>query len=103
MRSSRIVLLMILAAVLLTPFSVGLTSTQPNASERTVEELLASYHSLELNACPGHEAQTGGIREEIPAKYRSRYNQWKEEFLSTDAGRNQWSSYQNNPNFTLNI
>jgi len=33
----------------------------------------------------------------------NRYNEWKQEFLSTEAGRTQWAYYQNNPNFTLNI
>jgi YD repeat-containing protein len=104
MRSSRIIPLMtILTAVLLTPFSIGLSSSQPNPNELTDEKLIASYHGNESTAGPGRDDQTPGIREDVPVKYRSRYNQWKEEFLSTEAGRNQWSSYQNNPNFTLHI
>ena len=104
MRSSRIVPLMtILTAVLLTPLSTGLTSSQPNLNELTDEKLIASYHGNESTAGPVRDDQTPGIREDVAVKYRSRYDQWKKEFLSTEAGRNQWSSYQNNPNFSLHI
>jgi len=104
MRSSRIVPLMtILIAVLLTPLSTGLTSSQPNLNELTDEKLIASYHGNESTAGPVRDDQTPGIREDVAVKYRSRYDQWKKEFLSTEAGRNQWSSYQNNPNFSLHI
>lgn len=104
MRSSRIISLMtILTAVLLTPFSIGHTSSQPNPNELTDEKLIASYHGNESTAGPDRDDPTPGIREDVAVKYRSRYDQWKEEFLSTEAGRNQWSSYQNNPNFTLHI
>lgn len=104
MRSSRFVPLMaVLTAMLLTPFTLGLTSSQPNPNELTDEDLIASYHGAEPIADSRRDDQTGGIREDIPAKYRSRYNQWKEEFVSTEAGRNQWNFYQNNPNFTLTI
>ncbi|HEX7294535.1 MAG TPA: hypothetical protein VF251_02205 [Pyrinomonadaceae bacterium] len=104
MRSSRFVPLMaVLTAMLLTPFTSGLTSSQPNPNELTGEDLIASYHGAEPVADSRRDDQTGGIREDIPAKYRSRYNQWKEEFLSTEAGRNQWNFYQNNPTFTLSI
>jgi len=106
MRSSRFALLLaLLVALSLSPFSVGHTSTkppQPNAPELTDEELIASYHGVETNEAAPDDLP-GGIREEIPAKYLSRYQQWKEEFLSTEAGRNQWDSYQKNSSFTLNI
>jgi len=97
--------LALLVALSLSPFSVGHTSTkppQPNAPELTDEELIASYHGVETNEAAPDDLP-GGIREEIPAKYLSRYQQWKEEFLSTEAGRNQWDSYQKNSSFTLNI
>ena len=96
-------LITILTAAMLTPFSIGFTSSQPNTNELTGEELIASYHGNESPAGPSRDDQTGGIREDIPAKYRTRYDAWKKDFLSTEAGRNQWSSYQNNPNFTLHL
>jgi YD repeat-containing protein len=104
MRSSRIALLLsILIALAIVPFSVGHTFNQPIANELPDEQLIASYHGVVSNETATSDDLTGGIKEEIPAKYVSRYQQWKEEFLSTDAGRNQWNSYQNNPNFTLHI
>ena len=104
MRSSRCLpLVAVLTAVLLSPFTAVLSSSQPNANTVTDEDLIASYHGIEPTAITGRDDQTGGIREDIPEKYQSRYDQWKREFLSTEAGRNQWSSYQNNPNFTLII
>ena len=50
-----------------------------------------------------HAASGGGIREEIPDRYRARYGEWKNEFLSTDMGRRQWESYALDKQFTLTI
>jgi len=98
------ILLTFLVALSLSPFSVAHTSpksAQPDPI--TDEDLIASYHGVEADVAPGKDDLPGGIREEIPLKYVNRYNEWKEEFLSTDAGRSQWEYYHNNPNFTLNI
>ncbi len=45
----------------------------------------------------------GGIREEIADKYKKRYQEWKDEFLSTETGRAQWEIYQHNPRLVLTI
>jgi len=103
MKSSRIgVLIAILTALTLAPFNIGRTA---KASLETItdQDLIASYHGVESTEAVGREDLSGGIKEEIPAKFYGRYQQWKQEFLSTESGRNQWNSYQNNPNFTLNI
>src|SRR4051812_39824279 len=57
------------------------------------------------DASPGGASVTeqGGIKEEIPERYRDRYEQWKNEFLSTETGRRQWASYAHNARFTLTI
>jgi hypothetical protein len=47
--------------------------------------------------------QGGGIKEEIPDKYRARYEAWKNEFVSTETGRRQWEMYAHNKGFTLTI
>jgi hypothetical protein len=44
-----------------------------------------------------------GIREEIPDKYRERYLAWRSEFLATEIGRRQWSTYAQSTGFTLTI
>lgn len=48
-------------------------------------------------------AETGGIREVIPAKYQKRYEDWKAEFLSTDIGKAQWDMYAHHPHLVLTI
>ncbi len=48
-------------------------------------------------------ASNGGIREAIDDKYKTRYQQWKTEFLSTDIGRAQWEMYAHHPRLMLTI
>ena len=45
----------------------------------------------------------GGIREEIPEKYKERFAKWKEEMLSTEFGRRQWEAYAANKSFVLTL
>lgn len=45
----------------------------------------------------------GGIREDVPKKYRAKFERWKSELLSTEFGRQQWYSYANNKQFVLII
>lgn len=45
----------------------------------------------------------GGIREVIPDKYRERYQEWKDDFLSTEVGRGEWEKYARDEHFTLTI
>jgi len=98
------ILLTILVALSLSPFSIAHTSPKSAQPDPIADEdLIASYHGVEADVASGNDDLPGGIREEIPLKYVNRYNEWKEEFLSTDAGRSQWNYYHNNPNFTLNI
>ncbi|MBD0371354.1 MAG: hypothetical protein ICV60_11000 [Pyrinomonadaceae bacterium] len=52
---------------------------------------------------PNRQSSRGGIKEEIPDKYRERYEVWKSEFLSTETGRRQWEMYAHNEAFTLTI
>ena len=44
-----------------------------------------------------------GIREVIPDKYQKRYDEWKDEFLSTDIGKAQWEMYAHHPRLVLTI
>ena len=43
------------------------------------------------------------IEEQIDEEYRKRYEQWKKDYLSTEAGRKQWASMLTTPIFTLTI
>jgi YD repeat-containing protein len=47
--------------------------------------------------------ESGGIREVIDGRYKSRYQTWKKEFLSTDIGRAQWEMYAHHPRLVLTI
>ncbi len=43
------------------------------------------------------------IREVIPDRFQKRYRTWKQEFLSTEAGREQWEKYARNRHLALTI
>jgi hypothetical protein len=45
----------------------------------------------------------GGIKEDVPIKYRSRFEKWKAELLSTSFGRAEWERYANRKDFILTI
>ena len=101
MKTSRIVaivFLLISLSFLLT--AVGSTAPEPVSSP---ESFIASYHGVLEEIATGPIDESGGIKEDVPTKYAARYQDWKREFLSTEAGRNQWASYEHNPNFTLTI
>lgn len=45
----------------------------------------------------------GGIREQIPDKFKERYQRWKLELLASDFGKKQWNTYAENKKFILII
>ena len=52
---------------------------------------------------PTSRPASGGLREVVDAKYKKRYEDWKNEFLSADIGRVQWELYTNHPHLVLTI
>ena len=44
-----------------------------------------------------------GIREQIPARNKVRYQAWKDEFLSAETGLREWQTYAHDPRFVLTI
>lgn len=44
-----------------------------------------------------------GLHEDVPPKYAKRYQEWKDEFLSTDIGKAQWEMYSHHPYLSLTI
>lgn len=46
---------------------------------------------------------TGGLREVVDVRYKKRYEDWKNEFLSADIGRAQWELYNRHPHLLLTI
>lgn len=45
----------------------------------------------------------GGIKEDVPVKFKDRFEKWQAELRSTEFGRQQWDTYANNKNFILTI
>jgi hypothetical protein len=108
MRSSRLAF----TFALMTSVSLSLTvaghnapkASAPNSSDSLYPLSLALYHGFEpLGEAPPVGDQGTGIKEDIPVRYLARYGEWKKEFLSTEAGRSQWASYRDNPQFALTI
>lgn len=100
----RIAIVFLVSSLLLTPSTSGKVAfpfNQPGTNELFYPPFIASYHVGSSLGTSGDER--GGIREDIPAKYLGRYAAWKQEFLATEVGRNQFTSYQNNSRFTLTI
>lgn len=67
----------------------------------TREDSSASFEDLYTKGSP--ITGQGGIKEEIPDRYRARYEEWKNEFLSTETGRRQWEKYAHSARLTLTI
>jgi YD repeat-containing protein len=112
MRSPRVAISFVLLALLAFSVTGNLAGTgraerqqkRPHRNEILGSLLIAAYHGAEpLAEKRSVNDQGKGIIEEVPEKYAARYLNWKREFLSTEAGRNQWALYQSNPHFTLRI
>ena len=65
------------------------------------------YHfpidSVTISETSGRDDNVGGIKEEIPAKYLERYQAWKNEFLASESGRQQWHRYATDSTLKLTI
>jgi YD repeat-containing protein len=107
MRTSRTAFTFVLLASFFLATSLVSRSAyrpEPGTTEDLMyPSLVAAYHRGEPAVASARDDRGGGIKEDIPSKYAARFGEWKQEFLSTEAGRNQWAFYQNNPHFTLTI
>jgi len=56
-----------------------------------------------LSTLESKDRGSGQVTEVIPPKYRKRYLKWRNDYLSTAAGRAQWGRYAFDPNFSLTI
>src|SRR5438876_4514947 len=88
------------------PNARGSGAASLNESGSPSEEVLYTSSQTTL---PGKlhpyflEPSRGGIREVIAGKYKKRYQQWKHEFLSTEAGRRQWEVYAHHPYLVITL
>lgn len=49
------------------------------------------------------DSSEDNIKEVVPERFKKRYRTWKKEFLSTDAGREQWERYARSRDIALTI
>jgi hypothetical protein len=49
------------------------------------------------------EPAGSNIRELIPARFKKRYLRWKNDYLSTEVGREQWRRYARDPGLSLTV
>ena len=64
------------------------------------------YHSVSMIESENDTVKTpvdGGIREDIPIKFKEKYLKWKTELMSSDYGHQEWERYESNKNFILTI
>lgn len=112
MRLSRIVFSFVLL-ILLTPFCMGVSKAELHSTELDLltlmnvdTSLLFVYHINDKDTpskASSSQTPNGGIKENIPDKYQSKYQAWKREFLSTELGRTQWEKYAQRTDFTVTI
>ena len=94
MKAGRLIVIAFFASL---PFV--LTSTGHTMS--SIDNYHFSIDSIPETSRP--DDNSGGIREDIPAKYLERYQAWKNEFLATESGRRQWHHYATDPILRLTI
>ncbi len=92
MRTTRLIGLSVL-------FIATLGAAHQSAAQQPARSALKSMPSNYVASQP----ESGGIREVVPSKYQKRYQEWKDEFLSTDIGKVQWEMYAHHPRFVLTI
>ncbi|HKC64205.1 MAG TPA: hypothetical protein VKB86_11230 [Pyrinomonadaceae bacterium] len=77
---------------------------QPFGAQGAVKNLLHTSRKYVISGpAAGIEAEGSGIKEVIPDRYEKRYLRWKSEYLSTEAGREQWQTYSERTDFLLTI
>src|SRR5919205_1203405 len=99
MRTSSKLRYFLLIALLSSLFHIAAQPAEPKEAARFDEDGLSNSSTADASALPG----SGGIKEEIPDKFRARYEGWKRECLLTETGRRQWEMYARNEGFTLTI
>ena len=76
---------------------------QPRSDVRVKGSAQRNYESSARESYAAPTADSSGIKEVIDFRYKKRYQEWKDEFLSTDIGRTQWQMYAQNPRLALTI
>jgi hypothetical protein len=108
----------LILAIIITTMSLQQTANGLDLSPDTLLKRERSSTPSGSNPSAGHRRQIkisvtrdeslplellSGIREVIPAEYKKRYEGWKNELISTQAGRRQWETNAQNKGFILTI
>ncbi len=104
MRANQKFCLFLLLASLLWLAAQPINAQQPKATGLPSMNLRLGNGALARSESPAPAAsESGGLREVIDFRYKGRYQEWKNEFLSTDIGRAQWEMYAHHPRLVLTI
>src|SRR5439155_1143748 len=99
MRAMRTLLLLLV----FTSLCCFLTIRRTQARSANVPGKSSSASRETVSSAAPTSPESGGIRESISSKHQKRYQEWKDEFLSTDIGRAQWEMYAHHPRLALTI
>jgi hypothetical protein len=91
MKACRFIVIAFFASLPLIFTSPG--HTMPPLPASSPGDYHFSIDSIKTSETSRTDEIAGGIREDIPAKYQERYLAWKNEFLATESGRQQWRRY----------
>lgn len=69
----------------------------------TLSDLQAETDPKKETLTTNNTSAGPNLREEVPERYRERYNKWKAMFLSVESGRSLWLKYAANRSFHLTI
>ena len=109
MRATRLTSVLMLLTSLLWFGPAQRLNAQQSASLRPERQSSTSLRKRNSDAYVPSEhpvltdSESGGIREVIDNKYKKRYQEWKDEFLSTEIGRAQWELYSRHPHLVVTI
>jgi hypothetical protein len=102
--TQKFCLFLLLASFLWLAPSQRIKAQQPNTTGLSSMNLRLGTGAFARNESPALAApDSGGLREVIDDRYRSRYQEWKNEFLSTEIGRAEWEMYAHHPRLVLTI
>src|SRR2546421_3573857 len=109
MRAIRTLFLFLLLTAVMVETSQGVKAQQPGTRQSATDsttrnlKLLNSARYLRTEYPASANPDSGGIREVIDNRYKQRYEDWKNEFLSTEIGRAQWELYTKHPHLVVTI
>lgn len=91
------------ATILTCVLLLGVLHDLPGGLRGSLADNAARPEGLEGGRGEAGAVSGDGIKEVVSEKYLKRYRRWKDEYLSTEAGRRQWARYARDEGFMLTI